>query len=358
MQTDMHYYGTYALARAAGIKPLCAEQIAVAAQFVDDSRDQINALADAAFLDFLATAHGTSMAIKDIKDTEQNSDIRNQRQVWLPFHFLPGGKGDSLAEKLTCQMDSAIAQQMVQHHLAQADSDYGLALIGITAHVYADTFSHYGFLGIGHPLNRVDGDSFDLQIEDASVLDYVKEKAQDFFEAIEGQGAELLTQLGHGGAATFPDRPYLKWSFKYEDGRESGLRENQKTFHDACIKLHAMFAQLAAMLPQLSDGDARPFGAIDATLQAILALEGDMDARIAKWQQHAVAGDVFNNPAGTPIPAYDETVWQTQLAALAKLDAPQVKKEFAFRFTQAAQVHRQYVLHKLLPAEGIDAVLP
>ena len=37
MQTDMHYYGTYAMALAAGITRNTARVIAIAAQFVDDN---------------------------------------------------------------------------------------------------------------------------------------------------------------------------------------------------------------------------------------------------------------------------------------------------------------------------------
>ena len=37
MQKDMHYYGTYTLARTAGITPEVAEIIATASQFVDDN---------------------------------------------------------------------------------------------------------------------------------------------------------------------------------------------------------------------------------------------------------------------------------------------------------------------------------
>ena len=36
MQLDMHYYGTYAMARAAGLKPQVCITIATASQFVDD----------------------------------------------------------------------------------------------------------------------------------------------------------------------------------------------------------------------------------------------------------------------------------------------------------------------------------
>jgi len=37
MQLDMHYYGTYALARTAGLKPPVCRIIAFSSQLVDDN---------------------------------------------------------------------------------------------------------------------------------------------------------------------------------------------------------------------------------------------------------------------------------------------------------------------------------
>jgi hypothetical protein len=50
MQLDMHYDGTYAVARAAGIKPEFAQVIAAAAQCVDDSDTANVALRNGTFL--------------------------------------------------------------------------------------------------------------------------------------------------------------------------------------------------------------------------------------------------------------------------------------------------------------------
>ena len=58
MQIDMHYYGTYALARAAGLQAEAAKVIATAAQYVDDNTsDGVLILTDGARIPHLATAH-------------------------------------------------------------------------------------------------------------------------------------------------------------------------------------------------------------------------------------------------------------------------------------------------------------
>ena len=58
MQLDMHYYATYAMARAAGVEPGHARIIATSAQFVDDNvaRSHVD-FRDGSRIDQEATAH-------------------------------------------------------------------------------------------------------------------------------------------------------------------------------------------------------------------------------------------------------------------------------------------------------------
>ena len=129
MQLDMHYYGTYAMARAAGLKKRASQVIATAAQFVDDNagKESVN-FRDGGRMDVEATAHH-AYQIKNI-------DKEDQRQIWVPFHFLPGNEGDSYTARLVCRKDSAIAKEMVRFNLSIVDQPLALPLIGITAHVY------------------------------------------------------------------------------------------------------------------------------------------------------------------------------------------------------------------------------
>ena len=58
MQLDMHYYGTYAMARASGLRVEDASIIAYAAQYVDDA-DNIDSKIhhDGGMIKTIATAH-------------------------------------------------------------------------------------------------------------------------------------------------------------------------------------------------------------------------------------------------------------------------------------------------------------
>ena len=369
MQIDMHYYGTYAMARAAGINQDAAQIIATSAQFVDDNafQNHVN-FKDGSRIDKEATAHHTA-------DFE-NLDDHDQRHVWVPFHFMPGNVGETYTERLKCRMDSMIVREMRDHHLALSHRTFGLQLLGIAAHVYADTFSHYGFSGVSSRGNKVDNASFrfhkdvsDLEKTTASlspeVHEYITNKATQFFEK-RGEhggllnnikswlGEELSGALGHGSVATFPDRPYLVWSFDYEQPDAitdiHSVRNNPVTYLAGCSALHSMFKQFALMHQDVhGSDDGHDFKAIQAVVHEILLVQGDKQTRIQAWQEAATAGEIFGT-VDEVIPEYEGDEWNKQWNQLnggkdfqIALDLP------VWRFYQAASLHRTYVLRDLLP---------
>ena len=99
MQRDFHYYGTYVLARAAGINKVTAQIISSAAQFVDESIEKRTFnFNDGSSVVPVITAHH----LASIENLKRN----DQRMVWIPFHFLPGNVGDSFTERLICIKNS------------------------------------------------------------------------------------------------------------------------------------------------------------------------------------------------------------------------------------------------------------
>lgn len=357
MQLDMHYYGTFALARAAGLRTDAAQIIATAAAFTDDAADRDSVrFQDGARLDVEATAHHAADA--------DNIDLEDQRKVWVPFHFFPGNQGADYSERLICRMDSPLAREMVGRHLSQHHQPYYLALMGVTAHVYADTFAHYGFSGVSSRRNRIANDSFRFDDLDPAIEDYITGKAKKFFERFEAEGglmenikswfAETFSgALGHGAAATFPDRPYLVWSFEYEypEVRQE-RRDNRETFLAGCKALHGMFRQVAEARPELASDDGRDFAVIEDRLWSILAVQAPMEGRIEAWQRACKAGDLFRESAA--IPVYDPEVWHGQRNGLDGVeDSREALRMPVYRFYQAAAAHRTYVIRDLLPAHDL-----
>ena len=347
MDIDMHYYGTYALAKAAGLTDEACKIIATAAEFVDDNAGHIDLnTKDKGHLHVTATAHHAA----DIANLAND----DQQLVWVPFHFLPGAQGNSYEEKLQCVMDSPIAREMLEHHLTKADKSFATHLVGVAAHVYCDTFAHYGFSGISSKANYIDNDSISLDSElPEQTKSYIMGKLSGFRDKVLGDIAEdLCMGLGHGAAHTFPDRPYLKWSFNYEDGRASGERDNPATFLDACEKLHRYFIRYAQINPQVKATEPMPFSDIKDTVTSILNSPKTRDGRIKLWQGAAAAGILYT--PGSEIPTYDANEWLDDLKSIEQMeDSSEVLTLDAYKFLQAAAVHRTYVLRELLPEHGL-----
>ena len=350
------------MARAAGVRAESAHIIAYAAQFVDDNAvDDTILLKDGGRVDVLATAHHWHQI--------SNINLENQRLVWVPFHFLPGNEGDEYTERLICRMDSVIAREMVDHNISLADRDFALELMGVTAHVYADTFSHYGFSGVSSRRNKVHGDAINLENLEGSMRDYVPERAANFFEkygffggleenirAAVSDAAELGSgALGHGSVATYPDRPYLHWNFTYEQSGENSRRRNDETFFDGCRALHGMFRRFLEVNSDYAGDHGREFSSIEETVQNILTTQADCAGRIAAWQDGAQGGALFLGN-GESIPEYHEEEWHDQRDTLVELgDSREATLIPVFRFFQAAANHRTFILRDLLPSHGIVA---
>ena len=177
MQIDIHYYAAYAIARLAGIRPKAAGTIATASQYVDDAvAADIQYHENGNKLVPIVTAHR-------LLELTENRDVNDQPFVWVPFHFFPGNNGPEnkdpknkdnvFSEQLICQKDSPLINELINHYLDLYDRPFALELMGLTAHVYADTFSHSGFSGVSSTQNKVDAASITPQNATAPTATYL-----------------------------------------------------------------------------------------------------------------------------------------------------------------------------------------
>ncbi|OEU69600.1 MAG: hypothetical protein BA863_11875 [Desulfovibrio sp. S3730MH75] len=340
MQKDMHYYGTYAIARAAGILPEAAQIIASASQFVDDNavKEVIN-FSDNASLYSRPTAH----KCENIKNTDDD----DQRVVWVPFHFLPGGEGSTFEEKIKCIKDSEIANKMVANHINKTDKKFYIALLGVTAHVYADTFSHYGFSGLSSDINNINIPTIELAPDSSNFFDETITK-------VKAGTAEILSGfLGHGGVATYPDWPFLEWEFDYENG-EKNSRKNLDTFMEGSKALHNMFRTACELHSDLYQGSHRSFEQIEASLKDILSFNGDEEERIENWKEKFQDDSANFTETKEVILEYLGDKWNAERKAMDdNSHSSIVENSPLFNFYKAASYHRHYVLRDLLPDHGI-----
>lgn len=342
MQQDMHYYGTYVLACAAGIPAADAQTIAFSAQWVDDQDfTETTEFDDGAAIAATATAHHPVDAGLRAEFFRRAGSFDDARQVWVPFHFLPGNEGETFQQRLVCKKNSKTAHEMLTYHLGSARDDFGLHLAGIAAHVFSDTFAHYGFLGIRSSLNDVDAGTLEFDNISPSVRNYFLDQKERFKRHVID-----TPLLGHGGVATNPDRPYLKWRFKYADGRDSGLRDNPATFWEACQELYAFFRKFSQAKYESSNLKVVPLDEISGEIQRILSLHLPEEERSQAWISSLEQRGLSSIPLCKEYFAKD---W-----GIPKVDgADHLLRSNFYKFHQAADYHRSYVLRVLLPKVGL-----
>ncbi|MCK4764582.1 MAG: hypothetical protein KAW12_20445 [Candidatus Aminicenantes bacterium] len=345
MDIDMHLYGVYALARAAGIKDNTAWDIAYCSQFVDDSVEDEDVVIED---DFALLPAMTSHAALDLKNAERG----DQWKVWLPFHFLPGNEPENgtFLQRLTCRKNSKVAQKMVADALDEKNRRLWPHLIGVTAHVYADTFAHYGFVGIGSSANKVKTASVkSTNIEHRKVAAAVGE----MFENIAGKLAEIVP-VGHGSVATHPDIPFLSWEYKYETDlitSETIKRENAKDFLEGAEALHSFFGKFIEKSPDDADpGSKRKWADIAPKVKEIIALQshGDKD-RVERWKKAIRDGEFFSPTKVDRSMEYDEYLMTLKRLKEIKVSKEEARDSDALKFHRAARYHRVHVMHNLLP---------
>nr|WP_304511876.1 DUF6765 family protein [Desulfobacula sp.] len=343
------------MARMAGLRPKAAGTIATASQYVDDAVDaDIRHHEKGNKLAPIVTAH-------KLLELTENRDVNDQPFVWVPFHFFPGNKGKDFTEQLLCRKDSPLINELIDHYLDLHDCPFALELIGLVAHVYADTFSHSGFSGVSSRQNKVDAASITPLNAAAPTATYLDKKLDSFFRMFGFQGG-LWTNvrrsiISNGAVAVLPDLPYLEWSFRYEHSPEIFKRNNVDTFLEACRKMHAMFQRFVSLSTGHDDGTSGiDFSTKEDRIKDILSFQDGKTQRSEKWRTAFTKGELGIKP-GEEIPLYDPALWDKQRNHFPGLDKPQkVAASNIYHFYQAASLHRHYLLRELLPKHNLIVV--
>jgi hypothetical protein len=188
MDRDFHYYGTLLAAACAGFNPDAARSIGTSAQFIDDCTEDLThtggifSMGSRARQFNVAMGDGTTYpffplitSVYGVKTWAPTSDDDETRQIWMPFHFLPGnfpGQRSKLVTRraggdaqndlvndsaesiqLLCRPRSDSAQNMINFtrkafaQIQAADLELALMLVGCAMHVFADTYAHQDFAG-------------------------------------------------------------------------------------------------------------------------------------------------------------------------------------------------------------------
>lgn len=347
MQIDFHHAVTYVAARCAGFKAKEADTIAYAAQYVDDSTSSGPVWFDNKAMYMRCSSAHCSLDLSNLKDEENHL-------VWLPFHFLPGNGGlpagqdptGSFINKIVCHPGSSVAEEMLDAAIADKGKLCSLHRLGITMHVYADTWAHQGFAGVLHKINEVD------KLRETSAKKVFKGGLPKFVRSILD---DTIPPLGHGRALTFPDMPFLSW--EYTSGQKQRVKRNNTT-----LFLEAAEAMCRAM-QRYRGVKVTGFSSADKSILKdffLLYTNKDGKARHQKWIK-AIAGGAFSfGKAKISYAAKGRNSWKA-VALGTSHDMPVysytpdfLSSDWKF-FHDALQQHRLVVCHEILPRFGICA---
>jgi len=366
MQIDFHHATTYVLARLAGFEHPEADIIAHSAQYVDDATNSgaINFTNGAAY-------HRICSAHKMID--YRNFEALANHQVWIPFHFLPGnGKLPSdknpngkFIEKIICKPNSYVAKEMVSACIKDKHRLYALHRLGITLHVYADTWAHQGFAGVTHKINDI-SHLEDKDTQGKTIVSKLKSFFGDLFDVELSKLVGDTLPLGHGAALSFPDKPFLNWSYQDHTGKTIN-RDNPKDYIEACEELCKAMQRF-----RIGDPDADVQGLpindrnkIEGLFKTIQDDKGE--DRHNKWLEYIANGHFSFPGIRLSYIAKGYGSWKHQ--ALNTTEAVDLNfekyKKFEYHpeflssdwklFHDALQVHRFDVIHNILPKYGICA---
>ena len=204
MDIEFHYYITYILAKESGFDPGNTDKIAYASQYTDDNCIKIR----------ITQEDGSEYQNYISQTMNILNPINKLARIYSCFHFLPGhfdcqsaARIDGSLHILNTTPKSSNADIILDSALESGDP----YRIGISTHVFADTWAHQNFIGFRHSFAAVGYD-------------------------------DLCPNIGHAEAGHKPDIPNLVWI----DTRLSELYKkvnNKQRFIDASEHIFRKFCE-------------------------------------------------------------------------------------------------------------------
>lgn len=369
MQIDFHHAVTYVIARLAKFSVEDAQIISYASQYVDDAVNSGTVkFRNRAMYSRISSAHKTF----DYRNFEELAN----HFTWVPFHFLPGNAGlrpgknpeGSFIRKIVCKPDSFVAKEMVASCIADQNKNrhYRLHRLGITMHVLADTFAHQGFAGVSHEINKV-YDLKEIRNKPVSLADRLRDYFGDMFDKVKNTVVSSALPLGHGGALTCPDLPFMKW--EYTNGLEEPVvRDNTDIFMDAVQSLYEALVRYREKKQTyaLTAADAISDNDLDQIRSNFTNFTNEEEEiRHKQWLDSIANGEFSFCAQGEEIPWYIPKgfgSWKhTALDTTKEIEFGHELYRFTPRFMvsnwkyfhDALQVHRIDIIRNILPKYGI-----
>lgn len=367
MEIDFHFSVTYVVSRIAGLDHEKAQVVATCSQYVDDTVNTgvLNFKTGESYYR-ISTAH-------DTLDYHLALPVE-ERKIWIPFHFLPGNKATGRHKReyfnrIVCRPNSEIAQAMNRNCILKCERPFAFHQLGITAHVFIDTWAHQGFAGINHPINIVTDIKLINPMNKKTFFKVLKRAGLKaalvhIFQPLAGNLLGIWFPMGHGAALHYPDHPFRQWSYRNGHG-EIIHRDNAKDFLEAADELCKFIQRFIlknpeAEVPGLPHTDKELIKSMITKIQ-----HDDGEKRNKLWLKAIRDGDFSFGKNDPQYVSSGPGSWKfqalgTQAAKIGKCEEFKFHEEFLTSnwklFHDAAKAHQFEVLTEILPRFGISAI--
>lgn len=275
MNIEFHYYCLFYLSRQAGLDERFSGLLAASSQYVDASTYPLSFCTPREQLSITVTQNYVFW------------DEAVRRDIYLPFHFLPGGRpggtdrhAPDRDNPYTVRPNGDIAKELLILAFKEKDP----YLMGIALHSFADTWAHQNFSGLVEEGNSIKNDN--------SVL--------------------RLPPAGHLQALTQPDEPDCIWydprlpePERRIDNAQRFIQAGRKIYRYLCIFNNKSFSDEELVMDSMQSiwsGKSREGRLADYAIRWDIA---PWDAR--EWQLEAGAG---SRPSlFADIRNYDKFAW-------------------------------------------------
>lgn len=357
MQIDFHHTAIYVLCRLAGMQSSAAEIVAYASQQVDDATHNhaLKFKNGGVFRQTRTSHHGISRRLVDISDAFE---------IWIPFHFLPGGEGNNISEKLITRPEGRAIQLLKEDIINSGSESYSLYRLGIGLHLYADAYSHQDFKGFYNDYNDID------------LLKSLERKElwDKLIDWIMGN-LSFLAPVGHGQALKNPDIPYAKWSYIRHNGEIVEVDNLIERFSPAINNIYDFIVEyLQENTRYANSSKVEDINEYKEKMISLLSIEGDPFQRHEEWL-NAIHSNFFQFVSFDKIDKelrynsrawFDQSVKYLKAANLIEKIETYYANYYNFyrkevfsesdwvKYMRAAAIHKYRVLHKILPECGLD----
>jgi len=185
---------------------------------------------------------------------------------------------------------------MARQCILKAGAPHGLHRLGITAHVFIDTWAHQGFAGVRHEINLA---------SNITVINPKDKYRAHFWEVVTHEGwraafAFLLRKgmllftnrvfpMGHGAVLHYPDHPFRVWSYVNGHG-ETVNRDNPTDFLKALDELCKVIRRFIRKEPNAPESGLLAGDQALIEKKIVELTDEDPEVRLAAWLETVRAG--------------------------------------------------------------------